>query len=304
MAGSFSQMLLFRFLAGICSAFIGPQVWAAIPVLFAPARIGKAMGIVMAGLSVSQLAGVPLGSFLAGFDWSLPFTVVGIASLVTALFIFWKMPDLLPDSTASANPKARSILSRYRELLTLPGASRNFFAYFLFMTGVYAAFSFFGIWLSDQFSQNVTEIGVTTLFIGLGNTIGSLLSGWFLEQWGKKGVLSIGLLCTSLLYVILPHLPGLVTVQLVLFFIFLLGGMLVPVLMGHLQTLSVTSRGTISSLANACMYTGTLLGSYTAGLLYSAHGFSAVGLTTGASFLIAYVLFVRPAKKRKLIARI
>lgn len=291
-APSFTAMLFFRFLAGICSAFIGPQVWAAIPVLFPSARIGKAMGVVMAGLSVSQVIGVPIGSFLSAYHWSFPFLAVGIASLGAFVLIIRKLPDLLPPTTIAGVITTNAIFARYKDLLRLPQASRSFIGYFVFMTGVYAVFSFYGVWLSDQYKQTVTEIGLITLVIGLGNTVGNLLSGWLLERWKRSTILTVGFLGSALLCLVLPYIPGIGFLQVVLFFMYCFGGVLVPVLMGNLQSLSDTSRGTISSLANACMYIGTFIASSFAGSLYSIFGFVGVSTFATFTFLIAYFLFV------------
>lgn len=300
-ADQYAAMFAFRFLAGVCSAFVGPQVWASVPILFSPAQIAKAMGIVMTGLTSSQFVGVPLGSFLAAADISFPFLAVGAASLLLCVFIARSLPDLPPVAAVSVRgtaARARSIWTRYRDLLAVPGASRYFFAYYLLMTGFYAFFSLFGIWLSDQFGQSTAQIGVTTVFIGLGNTVGSLVSGWAVERWGRKNALAASFLTNALVLSVLPHVSGLTFVQVLLTGMFCLSGMLVPILMGLLQTLSASSRGTISSLANACMYAGTLTGSALAGGLYSSFGFFAVTMLSIAGTLFASLLFLRKPKSK------
>lgn len=65
-ANSFTLILLFRFLAGISASFVTPQVWASIPVVVDKKHIVQVMGYATAGLSVSQMAGVPIGGYLAG----------------------------------------------------------------------------------------------------------------------------------------------------------------------------------------------------------------------------------------------
>ncbi|QRG68416.1 MFS transporter [Brevibacillus choshinensis] len=306
-AEHYATMLVFRFLAGICSAFIGPQIWAAIPALFPPVRIGKAMGIVMTGLTVSQFVGVPLGSFLAAVDISFPFLAVGAASLLAWGLILCCMPDLkpaAPPSDTGTKNRLGSIWPRYRDLLTLPGAARYFLAYFCFMTGFYAFFSFFGMWLADQYAQSVSQIGITTVYAGLGNTVGSLISGWLLEKWGRRNVLTVGFMANALLFSALPHVPSLGFVQVVISFTFFFGGMLVPIVMGLLQTLSTSSRGTISSLANACMYAGTLTGSALSGMLYHSFGFIAITLITSAGMLAAYFMYVPRLEKKRIGASV
>ncbi|MBT0901116.1 MFS transporter, partial [Streptococcus lutetiensis] len=68
-ANSFALMFLFRFLAGISASFVTSQVWASIPVVVEKKNIVQVMGYATAGLSVSQMAGVPIGGYLAGISW-------------------------------------------------------------------------------------------------------------------------------------------------------------------------------------------------------------------------------------------
>ncbi|MDQ0191611.1 MFS transporter [Alicyclobacillus cycloheptanicus] len=114
-ATSFWLLLLFRFLAGIGAAFASPQVWASIPQLVPPKQILRAMGIATAGLGVSQVIGVPIGSFLAVYGWPIPYITLGACSLVIVAFVAWSMP---PVKSALPEDQAASIVGRYRALLS------------------------------------------------------------------------------------------------------------------------------------------------------------------------------------------
>lgn len=52
------------------------------------------MGYATAGLSVSQMAGVPIGGYLAGISWLAPFITISAASLVLLLLINFCRPKL------------------------------------------------------------------------------------------------------------------------------------------------------------------------------------------------------------------
>ena len=93
-ANSFALMFLFRFLAGISASFVTSQVWASIPVVVEKKNIVQVMGYSTAGLSVSQMAGVPIGGYLAGISWRSPFFTISAASLVLLLLINFYMPKL------------------------------------------------------------------------------------------------------------------------------------------------------------------------------------------------------------------
>ena len=57
-------------------------------------HIVQVMGYATAGLSVSQMAGVPIDGYLAGISWRAPFITISAASLVLLLLINFCMPKL------------------------------------------------------------------------------------------------------------------------------------------------------------------------------------------------------------------
>lgn len=287
----FWSMFVFRFLAGVSAAFTSPQVWAAIPQLVPSNKILKAMGIATAGLAVSQMLGVPIGSYLATFGWRTPFIVIGVCSFLLVIFIAFLLPSM---PSVLSQEKAPSILERYRTLLGESRSKLAFLAYFIFQLGNFAAFSFIGTWLSDKFQLNIASIGTVFLFLGLGNTISSFFGSSFVKKMGLKTSLIFGVMLLVLLYLVLPFLQNISYVKVVYFLIFLGVGMVFPLMMSLLQTLSFSARGTIASLANASMYFGTTVGSFVAGMLYAnISGFISVSIFTGLCFIFSLTLFIK-----------
>lgn len=86
-APSFLWMLTFRFLAGVSAAFVSPQVWASIPLLIEKKQIVKAIGVATAGLSISQILGLPMGAYLATIHYTMPFYFIGILSALLVILI-------------------------------------------------------------------------------------------------------------------------------------------------------------------------------------------------------------------------
>ncbi|RYL94295.1 MFS transporter [Sporolactobacillus sp. THM7-4] len=290
-ASHYWLMILLRFLSGVSAAITSPQIWAAIPQLVPKNKILKAMGIATAGLAVSQMLGVPTGSYLAAFGWPIPFIVIGVSSFLLVILIAFVLPSM---PAVHSQQKSSSIYQRYRTLLSERGAKVAFLAYFIFQSGNFAAFSFIGTWLSDQFDLSVARIGTVILFIGLGNTLSSFFSSGLVQKIGIKTSFISGMLLVILLYMSLPFLPNLYAVRATYFLIFFLLGMLFPIMMSVLQSLSVTVRGTISSLANSSMYFGTTIGSSFAGVLYAgAGGFRGVCVLTVLCFILSFGLFLK-----------
>ncbi|MFM1653246.1 MFS transporter [Brevibacillus sp. B_LB10_24] len=289
-AVNFWTMCLFRFMAGVSAAFTAPQVWAAIPALFPPAKISKVLGVAYAGLAVSQALGVPIGSLLAAGGWSLPFWAIGLFSLLLAVAVFFAVPGMKPHQQQGEKP---SILNRYVPLLTSSKARGTYLAYFFVHLGSSAAFAFLGKWMADRFSLSVNEAGYVIIFLGLGNLLGSLCSPFVIKALQQFQTMAAGMLIAIAAYIALPHVSSLSMVKGVTFFIFAILGILFPLMVGLLNSLNPTIRGTISSLATSTMNAATTLGAWMAGMLYAVfNGYAAVGVFTGICLACSLVVFM------------
>lgn len=294
MAPSFLWMLTFRFLAGVSAAFVSPQVWASIPLLIEKKQIVKAIGIATAGLSISQILGLPIGAYLATIHYTTPFFVIGILSALLVVLIYVVLPEIQPVHIGGSKT---NILKRYKQLLTDSKVSLSYFAYFVFQTGNFAAFSFFGVWLSSQFGLQVHEVGTAMLVLGLGNLTGNILGPRIVNKIGYNLSFYGGIVFTAVLYVILPHLKNIIFVELFFFVLFFVTGILFVLMMGRLQNMSSIARGTGAALANASMYIGQMIGAAIAGMLFAAsHNFILVGSFTALLYIGALFLFRKSEK--------
>lgn len=289
-ATGFWSMFLFRFLAGVSAAFTAPQVWASIPALFPTSKITKVSGIVMAGLAASQAFGIPIGSLLASTHWSYPFFTIGACALLVAVFIFYALPEMKPNQGQTTKTP---IFSRYIPLLNSRIARKAFLAHFLFQCGFFAAFSFIGKYVTDRFHLSVDHAGYVMFFLGLGNIVGSFGGAYVIKTLGRFNTLVVGFLVSFACFIVLPHLPSVAAFESVYFFIFVNMGIAFPLILGMLNSLNPTIRGTISSLANSIMYAATTLGSWIAGLIYATfNGFYAVGIFAAICFASSLVFFI------------
>ncbi|CAM2778864.1 MFS transporter [Paenibacillus sediminis] len=286
---SFWNMNVFRFAAGVSAAFVTPQVWASIPILVPKEKILRGMGIATAGLSISQMLGLPIGSYLASIHWSVPFFCIGSVSIILSIIIFLLFPDIVPNRQTT---QSFTLLKQYSRLLNRNMSRLAFLGYFIFQLGNFGAFSFLGTWLSDQHHLTISQIGNVMLFLGLGNTVGSLGGSTIVHYLGKKRTMYIGICLSILLYIALPYVPSTAYIKADLMAIFIIWGTLFPLMMSLLQTLSDTSRGTIAALANALMYSGTTFGAALAGILYTnMNSFISISLFASICFFVFICLF-------------
>lgn len=305
LAPTFWAMLALRFAAGVAAAVATPQVWAAIPQIVPPGEVVRAMGHATAGLSIAQMVGVPVGSALAGWSWHAPFLVVGLTAGIVTLLVRAGFPAV-PATGAPGASAAR----RYVELARAPRAGLSFLGYLLFQVGNFTAFTFVGTWLSRDFGLDVGRLGLVLIALGAGNAVGSLFGSRLVARVGRSRTLLLSMLAYLVLYAVLPLSPTLAVAVALLAVIFLIGGLVFPVLMVMMQSLSGTARGTVSSLTNAVMYAGTTIGGVLGGLLLARFpGFFGVAWCTVLAVASALAVwaaggyFRRPAPTPREVAR-
>ncbi len=294
LAWGFWPMIALRFLTGVAAALATPQIWAAIPQLVAPDKIVRTMGQATAGLSIAQMAGIPLGAFLAAVSWRFSFYAIGaLAATVTVLLVFF-FPHVAKAETAGTTASRG-----YRAVLSSRALVVGLIAYFIFQTGNYAGFSFFGTWFARDFGLSTSRIGVAMIAIGAGNAFGSLFGHHVVARLGSGRSLPIGILAMAVGYVGVALTSHLVPAVCLLTFTMAAAGFVFPVMMSTLQANAANARGTVSSLANVAMYAGATIGAAIAGPIFNAtRQFEGIAPLTVTAFLIALVLFVRAQKPR------
>lgn len=288
LANTFAWMLITRFVAGIAAATAGPQIWAAIPVLFPRQQVVKVMGYATAGLAVAQIVVVPLGSYLAVWSWRFPFFFVGAIALILTLLVMRLMPSL---NDAKAAPASESI---YRQLIGNHPVMKLLAAYLLFQTANFCGFAFIGTWFAKSFNLSVGAIGSFILLIGVGQFVGSLLGSRLVTWLGQPHAFLLEFILFIIGYVVLPFANSPLAATIILALIYTIGGALLPLFMSTLQEHAGTARSTISALANAVMYLGEAIGGVIGGVLIKQFaGFSGIATFTAVVAVLAMLLYAQ-----------
>lgn len=288
-ATNFILMITFRFLAGVSASFVTPQVWASIPVVSPKEKIVKTMGYASAGLAVSQLVGVPIGSYLAAVSWRMPFFVISVASLLVGLVVYLLLPSLNLESQKAENT---SFVHIYGQILKNKKALSYLIAYFIFQIGNFCVMTFIGSWFTRDFSLGLSSVGTAMIAIGTGNLIGTLFGNKLISRWGIPKSLFIGLITLMFLYLILPFSNSFLLAEIGLTIVFLVNGFIFPLFMTTLQSTTTTARSTVSSLSNAAMYAGTTVGGIVGGILFTKFsGFFGIAYFTVITYLIVLGIY-------------
>lgn len=171
---SYELMLLTRFLSGLPhGAFFGVGAVVA-GRLAAPGKEAQAVSIMFAGLTVANIIGVPIGTYLGHtFSWRLPFVLIVVVALLTVLSVRRWIPDL-PARETNLRQEFRAFTRLEPWLIigiTILG-NGGFFAWFSYIVPLFTDVA--------GFSPNA----VTFLMVlaGVGMSLGNLLGGWLTDR--------------------------------------------------------------------------------------------------------------------------
>jgi predicted MFS family arabinose efflux permease len=158
LAPDYRALLASRVAMGLGAALIGPVLGALAAGLVEPKQQGSAIAMVLLGLSMAGLVGMPLSAWLAQV-WGarVLFLAVGAAGLLTALLIRLKVP-------AQAGGQAISLATLGRVLtdgVLLPA----YLVVFFIAAGAYATYAFIAPIIRDVFhgSANTVSAGMAVL---------------------------------------------------------------------------------------------------------------------------------------------
>ena len=146
-------------------------------------RRGRAMSVVMTSFSVSTVAGVPLGLFLAAhFNWHAPF--VGIAALVGLLALgAWQT---LPRLDAHLHhPERVSVWRGIGQVLAEPNHLKAFAVSGLMMFAAFSVIPYITIYLQSNAGMQAAEVPWIYLCGGLATLLSARYFGRLTDRVGK-----------------------------------------------------------------------------------------------------------------------
>jgi len=146
-------------------------------------RRGRAMSVVMTSFSVSTVAGVPLGLFLAAhFNWHAPF--VGIAALVglLALAAWQTLPRL---DAHLHHPERVSVWRGIGQVLAEPNHLKAFAVSGLMMFAAFTVIPYITIYLQSNAGMKTQEVPWIYLCGGLATLLSARYFGRLTDRVGK-----------------------------------------------------------------------------------------------------------------------
>ncbi|MCB0372560.1 MAG: MFS transporter [Muricauda sp.] len=192
-SGNYWTMLLFRFLSGMPhGAFFG--IGAVISgYLTRPEKAAQAMAVMFSGLTVANIIGVPLGTYIGQeWHWSFSFMLVGIAGLATlASLYFWMPKQHLEENEGSNNPSTANSLKNKKlwALIALTTIGTG---------GFFAWYSYIAPLVINITKLPEANVGYVMIVAGVGMFIGNFMGARMVEIFSPVKSVVISLLCMTI----------------------------------------------------------------------------------------------------------
>ncbi|WP_158240447.1 MFS transporter [Telmatospirillum siberiense] len=289
-------LIVARGVGGLGAALAGPAIWALLADLASAAGRGRAIGLGMAAFSLGQVAGVPIGSFVAAqFGWRSPFGAIAGLSLLLVLAAGAVLPALKGAPDRSGSPPARRLFGVWLQRETAVALVITFF----FHAANLGAYTFLGVDLTRRFDLSAQQLGLVGVLVGTGSVVGALIgrkvplpNAWGASDPASRLPVWSVLLGLSIVGASVSGTIG--AVALCVFLWFAASGAFVSDQQTLLATLAPMRRASASSWNTTTMHIGTACSVWAIGFDKEASPdvLPVVPILAGAAFLVALRLIV------------
>jgi predicted MFS family arabinose efflux permease len=274
-SSSFALVLAAR----VLTAFATGAFWAIASVAAAaaagPAARTRALGVVGGGLTLANVIGVPLGSWIGqAAGWRSPFWILAAAAATAAILIGRFIPH-----EGQPTPPPRGEFAALRQArLWLPLAAAA-----LIMGGVLACYSYISPLLTGRAGIPATAVPLVLAGFGIGALIGTNTGGRLGDRRPTATALT-GAAATALVLLAMALLPGNAVAAVILVALMGLTGFTVNPVVGSLAVRLAGNAPTLTAaLTVSAFNTGIAVGTVVAGVaLTSPLGLTGPALTGAA----------------------
>jgi DHA1 family inner membrane transport protein len=289
LAASYEVLMLARFLGGLPhGVYFG--VASLVAASMAPVgRQGRAVAMVMLGLSVANVIGVPAATWLGQtLGWRAAYWAVAGLALVTMALVVLFVPKCPGDREATGRRELAAFAKPQVWLTLLAGA--------IGFGGMFAVYSYIAPTVTDVSGLSQSAVPIFLLAFGLGMVAGTWIAGELADWSIFRSLLgsSIGLGAVLLLFAALAPYGWVAVVP--AFLITVVGSVLVVNLQLRLMDVAGDARTLGAAMNHASLNVANALGAWLGGLVIAAgYGYRSAALVGVALSVAGFLVVVLSA---------
>ncbi|MEV6618309.1 MFS transporter [Streptomyces sp. NPDC051051] len=233
-----------------------------------PARATRAVGVMMGGLTLANVVGVPIGSFVGQYTgWRGPFWALAVLAGVAAVFV----GRFIPATGQRAEVSVRAEVRALRQGRLWPALT----AAVLIMGGVLATYTYVTPLLTDRAGIPAGAVPLVLIVFGLGALGGTAIGGRLGDRHPIATTTTAAAVTALALFLLIPLSTGPVTAVVLVFVMALAGFTVNPVVTSLAVRFADDAPPLTSALTTSAYNTGIAAGSALAGTALD----SSLGLT-------------------------
>ena len=262
-AGSFGLLLLSRFLGGVPhGAYFG--VASLVAASLAPrGREGRAVAMVMIGLSVANVVGVPAATWMGQtLGWRSAFWVPAALAMLTAALVTLFVPSCPGDADATGRRELRLFAEPQAWLTLLAGA--------IGFGGMFALYSYIAKVVTEVGGLEDGAVPVFLLAFGLGMVAGTFVAGALADWSVFRSLLGSSLAMAVLLLTYAALAPAGWWALIPAFLVAVASSVLVVNLQLRLMSVAGEAQTLGAAMNHSSLNIGNALGAWIGGLVIAA----------------------------------
>ena len=283
LATSLTMLSLSRLIVACGAALYTPLAAGVAVAVSAPEERGRALARVFSGMTAAQVAGVPLGAWLAyRFGWHAPFFLAAALAALCAIVLFRAIPPVVQFPAGSV----RSIIGALGNARLMVAVS--FTA--TLMAAIYVVFTYFAPIVEVSAGSNPEARAFYLLLFGIGAVGGNLLGGYLSDRFGPLRTLV--LICAAQimilpLFSVMPWHPVLLAVIVLMWSC--VGWCFMAPQQSRLAAIAPDSVALALALNAAMIYAGIAVGSAIAAVMLGGFGLQGLGLAASVIAIVALI---------------
>ncbi|WP_144877271.1 MFS transporter [Microbacterium sp. 1.5R] len=289
-----------RFLAGLPhGAYFGIGALVAAEVM-GPGNRAKGVAFILTGLTVANVVGVPLGTFLGQqWGWRAAFGVVALVFAIATLCILLFVPEH-PGTPGRTMRQELGVFRIPQVWFTLGIGSIGF-------GGFFAVYSYIAPLVTEVAGSPEWVVPIVLVLMGIGMTVGNLVGG-HLADIDLRRTLLFGLAAMAAVFVLLALLSAwIVTLALLVLVVGFVSAALSPTIQTRLMDVAGDNQSIAAAINHSALNIGNSLGAFLGGVVIAAGwGFTAPSWTGAvlalAGLLIALIAYRAQARRPALVS--
>lgn len=299
LAWDYHSLLVIRVIGGMGGASTGPTVMSSAADYFPVDRRGRALGWVLAAVSLATVVGVPLLAMAAAYaGWRLAFTGLGLLLLALGATLYLTFPRVRPPTfrRGSLSGFAAVLADGSTRLLLLSNALER--AAFTTVATYLAAF------LMQSYDLRLDQVAPALSATAIGTLVGSAFGGRMADNSKHQGLV-FAVFQSAAALIALPLFmatPGIIPTALMGALFGLANSLARPAWLWLVSQAPESRRGATMGFTATTNQVGLMVGAAVGGVLLGSGGYDSLGLlVSGASIASAAICYF--AARRVLAAK-